>query len=296
MQKSNGSIFTRDLSDIRKVRILIISSSPIFSLYYLLTMRNMSQNLLEKIAPFLNDYNDKDVEKYISIKIHTFTKMYNALKIGWNDIAFLYPNHTHENVFIMLLMAYYMDKLVRPYNLNEFKYWTYLPKLIVIKKFPEFMKKHLVFLSRSKDLDETSREFYNSILEGYNRDPYGRGLDKAIEAFKEIAKKDIYVAGELKEYYKALSIFGAYSDLTFDDFLQSSNPGYSFHHKDIELTKYAILYQASQIKEVLLQSPNPRVRKAVSEWLGVSEEIIAFQRTLYQRNAVRKKTLIDKNI
>lgn len=272
-----------------------------FKLSCLLKIANTSEYfdmyLFDRIAPFMKILNRKDRDKYISIKILVFIKIYKALKIGWNDIAHLYPNRKHNMVFISLIEAYFTDKIVQCSNPRKPKYWTYLPKLVTIKNFPGFMKKHLIFLSENKNSDETSRDFYKAILEGYERDPQGQGLDKALAAFKELAEKDTYVAGELKEYYKALSFFGAYPDLkSFDDFLQCPNPGYSLHHNDIELTDYAVAYQASHIKEALLQSPNSRVRKAVSEWLGVSEDIIAFERTHYQRNAVRKKTPIDKNL
>jgi hypothetical protein len=250
------------------------------------------RNTIKDFPPFISSYNSKDLNKHILIKIYTFINMYKALKVGWKEIDHLYPNQTYNILFITLLFHYYSDKFTRQYNLQKPYHKINIEKITTIKDFDNFIICQLNRLIEDENSDKLQQEQYKSTLEEYCREPNGQGLDKALDVLKEVSKKDVYIWGGLKNYYESLSMLGSYPNLkSFDDFLKSSDPGDFYFRDDIKFTHHAIFYQAVEIKTILMNSPNPRVRKAVSEWIAADRKIIALTKTRHERKPKKSKNL-----
>jgi hypothetical protein len=241
----------------------------------------------------------EDKRAFVLSQRTTFINMYKALKIGWQEIEYIYSDcSTYNDLFLRILSAHYSIKIYRLSSFQKTKQTdrTISNKLDVISKIPKFIISTLEYLC--KNAGDSDKEYWKIILGEYIQDPHGRGLDNAFNALLDIANEDEnenYVKDGLNDFCKAFSKlsnlprFKSYEDfcmyfetedqLSEDQLSDDPLSEYPFFNHLVELS------EAYPIKEILRASENPKVTKAVFEWVNAEKEIIEVSRTISRRKA-----------
>lgn len=220
---------------------------------------------------------------------NTFINMYKALKIGWQEIKHIYPLYfTYNDLFVKILSAHYSVKTFRLMSFKKSNQTdrTISSKLDIISKLPGLI---ISILKNSyENANNSDKEYWKIILEGYIQEPHGRGLQNAFDILLEIANEDEeenYVKDELNDLWKAFSKLSSFPRFkSYDDFRTyfetedqlSDDPHFNYL---VELSN------AYAIKETLRSSENPKVTDAVLEWANAEKEIIKVSRTIFRRKA-----------
>jgi hypothetical protein len=236
----------------------------------------------------------KDYKQYILIKIRKFIKMYKAFEIGWKEIKYSLPNHTHNDLFILIIRSYYDERFrwqtdpIKNTSFSEKKI-THSPKNVVLLNFSKNVKRELERLSKCEKLNNLDRKFYRLTLEKYNHELHGQGREEALSVLKRVARKDTQVMQLLMDFHQALSFFGKFTEESkhgiFDNFLECDGVGDLVSYDDPNsYCSFKIDQVLDPIKEVMRASDDPRVRAAVSEWVEAISKIHNFDVKISRRN------------
>lgn len=234
-------------------------------------------------------YNKHDKSTFC-IKIHKFINIYKAIKVGWEEIKDTYLFETYNDLFLAMLDAYYYVNFVNLVSSDviQRKYSSERRKLSKILGFSKILRDEIERLSESQDI--SSKDHYKLLLEEYDRDPHGRGLDNAVRSLIKVAKqgtKKNHILDKLEDFYKSFSMIGGFPNFnTFEDFLEYPDEPQEFQYSDDpQLDGLTKLYQGYWIKDTLRNSANPRVRKAVFEWDKSIKKYLAVDQTRSRRMA-----------
>jgi hypothetical protein len=245
----------------------------------------------------LPDSNEKNYRKnaknHTLLKIHTFTNLYKALRIGWSEIENTYKGDTYNTLFIKILTKHYEERFIRRTNPadTQQKYRNHLKNIIVFQKFPEKVRCEIERLSNDKELDDSGRELYRLILEEYDRDPHGQGFENAVDALKKVSSIP-HVRDILWDFHRATLVLGKAPDgpegKSFDYFLQCFGVGEFLLDYDPKSDEASVVDRVLyQIREALRASTDPRVRAAVSDWVEAESKIIDFDAKISGRKRAK---------
>jgi hypothetical protein len=179
---------------------------------------------------------------------HILVNMYHALRIGWEELKNISDLSTYNELFMQLFVSQHVKVMISIYSLGlqnlSLKYRSLSRHAWKIVNFNKFVKSEIENLANNSS-DIQSKAYYQSLLDEYNLDPHGQGLQNAVNALKELAYKDIgnkYILDTFQDLYKADRAFPEYD-------IPSEHKG-----------------SISEIKSALGKSTNPRVKKALSDW------------------------------
>ena len=231
----------------------------------------------------------EDIRIRILSQTNTFISMYKSLKIGWQEIKYIYPIFvTYNDLFLEILSAHYCVKIFRLCGFEKSKQTdrTISSKLDAISKLPEFITSTLENIY--ENANNSDKEYWKIILESYIRDPHGQGLQNAFYILLEVANEDTeenYFKDTLNDFCKAFSKLSSFPRFkSYDDFCTYFQTEEQLSD-DPNLNYLIELSNAYSIEETLRASKNPKVTDAVFEWKNAAKEIIEVERTIYRRKA-----------
>jgi hypothetical protein len=243
-------------------------------IYETLCAYQNGEEIKAHISRFLNISNNKtinkDVREYVALQCRSLICKYKAIKIGWKEIKDIYPSFCDHNQLFLAMIS----------NENKCKFLWFASNNKPQRKYPsesiklaKISKLHAIVRGMIEDLvkfgEPNNQKHWGLMLEEYNREPYFK-LDDILKELDTVAKKDTEnntISEKITDLKKSFSMF---------------EEGWTYDDPQLEY-----FYECSQgvpwVREPLKNSSNPRVRKALNDWLEADGKFINFEAKISRR-------------